>query len=232
MTAVMAVTATMLNTASTASSWRLLLALALGATTCWLTLSHASAHAAYESSTPGFAEVLDRSPGEISIRFTQELFRRAGANRITLTQAGSGSELRLGLPEVDNQDRHMMTASVQRELEPGRYVVSWTNLSAEDGDADSGSYPFYIERGPIPAEAEEDRLAAAELLIAYPGDETAQPNEEAATPQPDPNIVRSESSGDADLGVGPIIWLVVGTAAALLLVGSLGFHLGRRARGG
>lgn len=219
------------NTVVTASKWRLLLALALGATACWLTWSSAAAHAAYESSSPEFAEILTQSPSEISIRFTQELFRREGANAITLSHADGGNQVRLGEPEIDNADRHVMTVSVTDELEPGRYVVSWTNLSAEDGDSDSGSYPFYVGRSPSPAEVEEDRRSAADLLIVYPGDETESASDQETSPQRAPTVVRAESSDGASLGVGPIIWLVVGIAAGLVLAVSLGFHLGRRGAG-
>lgn len=221
----------MLNTTATANKWRLLWSLVLGATACWLMVSQATAHAAYESSTPAFAQVLDRSPSEISIRFTQELFRREGANGIVLTNVDSGSEVRLGKPEIDNEDRHMMTVAVVESLAPGRYVVTWTNLSAEDGDSDSGSYPFYVGRSPSLTEVDEDRLNAAELLIVYPGDEALSDSEQQATPKRAPTVVRSESSDGASLGAGPIIWLVVGIAAALVLVGSLGVHLGRRRAG-
>ena len=222
----------MANATVTDSKSRILLALFLGATACWLMMSNASAHAAYESSTPGFADVLEQSPSEISIRFTQELFRREGANGLVLTHADSGNEVRLGEPEIDNDDRHVMAVSVEDALSPGRYIVAWTNLSAEDGDTDSGSYPFYVGRSPSPTEVEADRRIAAELLIVYPGDATADPDEQESTTQRAPTVVRSPSADGARLGVGPIVWLVVGIGAALVLTGSLGFHLGRRRRGG
>ena len=215
------------NMTDTRSRWRLLLALVLGASACWLAASNASAHAAYESSVPEFAEVLDRSPTEISIRFTQELFRREGANAIALTRADGGREVSLGEPEIGNQDRHVMTVSVNEELEPGRYIVSWTNLSAEDGDSDAGSYPFYVGQDPSLDEVEQDRLNAADLLIVYPGDDPQVSSEQEATERRAPTVVRTESADGANLGVGPIVWLVVGIAAALLLAGSFGFYLGR-----
>lgn len=207
----------------------LLLALLLSAAAALVLVPSASAHAAYESSSPAFAEVLSDSPAEISISFTQELFRRQGANAMTLTHADSGQEVSLGEPLIDNDDRHVMTAPVEDVLEPGRYIVAWTNLSAEDGDADSGSYPFYVARDPTAAEVGEDRRTAAELLILYPQDEVAG-SDEQATPQRTPAVVRSEPSDAASLGVGPIIWLAVGGLAALVLVGALGFHLGNRRR--
>jgi len=210
-------------------SFLLLLALLVSAAAGLLFTSGASAHAAYESSSPAFGEVLSDSPTEISISFTQEIFRRQGANAITLTHADSGQDVSLGDPLIDNDHRHVMTASVEDVLEPGRYIVAWTNLSAEDGDADSGSFPFYVAREPTAAEVGEDRRTAAELLILYPEDEVAE-SDEQATPQRTPTVVRSEPSDAASLGVGPIIWLGVGGLAALVLVGALGFHVGNRRR--
>ena len=208
----------------------LLLGLLLSAAAAWLSPPNVSAHAAYESSMPAFAEVLTDSPTEISISFTQELFRRAGANTMTLRHEDSGATIALGQPEISNDDRHLMRASVDETLSPGRYLVSWTNLSAEDGDADAGSFPFYLQREPTLAEIELDRELAAELLIAYPGDEPQTLDSPATDAPAAPTVVRSESSEAVALGAGSIIWLVVGALAALVVVGALGFHLGSRRR--
>ena len=221
------------NRAITTSSVRLLLAFVVSAATGLLLLSSASAHAAYASSTPGFAEIVDEAPTEITIRFTQELFRREGANSIRLTRSESGAEIALGAlgtPEISNDDRQLVRVEVEVELSLGRYLVSWTNLSAEDGDSDSGSFPFYVGREPTAAETELDRELASELLIAYPDDETGESVEESAAPVVAPAVARAAAREDASLGVGPIVWLAVGLAAALALAGTLGFHLGKRTR--
>ncbi len=229
----------MLNTTRMASNkasnggWRrLLAALTLAVAACWLQVSDVSAHAAYESSSPSFGEVLTQSPSEISVRFTQELFRRAGANSLTLQQVrGDGvDEWDLPEPEIGNDDRHVMRLIVDVELRPGRYVVSWTNLSAEDGDSDSGSYPFYVLRQPKDDEIDLDRLIAAELLISYPGDDVEQAEPEVANPSASPTVVRTQSSNDVRLGVGPVIWLIVGLVAALMLGATLVLRRTRQRR--
>ena len=222
----------MANTTHTAVSRRLLLALLLAAAASWLHSSPASAHAAYESSSPAFAEVLDEPPTEIAIRFTQELFRRAGANQIELREfsGDAGAEYEVSAAVVANADRHTMRVAILSDLGPGRYLVTWTNLSAEDGDEDSGSYPFYIQRGPEPAEIEVDRGLAEELLVRYPGDEEDDPQADVATAAPTPAVVRAEERDDVALGAGPIAWLAAGGVAALLLAGGLGFHFGSRKR--
>ena len=217
------------KTTSTANKWRLLLALTLGALALWLSTPDASAHAAYVSSSPVFGEVLSEPPMEISITFSQELFRREGANAVTLRYfpyyphdivASYG----FPSPVISNDDRHTMRVAVSEELLPGRYLVLWTNLSAEDGDVDTGVFPFYVSRLPTEAEIEWNRQLAAELLITYPWDEVEQSESEVASPTAPPIVVRAESPSDASLGVGPVIWFVVGFVAALALLATLILH--------
>ena len=215
-----------------ASRVRLLLGFAVAALAVWDGATPISAHAAYESSSPAFAEVLDVSPSEITIRFTQELFRREGANEMWVEPArGDDIPLYQLQVEIRNDDRHVMRGSVDVELKPGRYLVSWRNLSAEDGDEDRGAFPFYIGSEPDASEVDYDREMAAALLIAYPGDAADQVDEpetvETST-APIPTVVRSEQSSGGSLGVGSIVWLVAGGLAALLLVGALGWRLGSR----
>ena len=216
----------MAKSTNTANKWRLLAALVLGAAACWLLAPSASAHAAFESSNPGFAEILAESPSEISVRFTQELFRREGANSLELQQVHGDVVDEWDLPgtEISNDDRHVMRLTVDVELPPGRYLVSWRNLSAEDGDSDSGLYPFYVSKGPTAEESESDRQLAAELLITYPGDEVEQSESEVASPTAPPIVVRAESPSDTSLGVGPVIWFIVGIVAALTLLATLVFQ--------
>ncbi len=211
--------------------------LLLGLTACWFSMCDVSAHAAYESSSPAFAEVLVESPAEISIRFTQELFRRAGANAISVQHIDSESDVATGAPIIDNQNRRVMTAVLEQQLAPGRYLVSWINLSAEDGDEDSGAYPFYIERAASADEIADDRQLATDLLITYPKDESGESGDDfdsdsdgvaVATRPTVPAVVRSATSTDVALGAGPIVFLGVGLVAALVLIGVLGYRLGSR----
>jgi methionine-rich copper-binding protein CopC len=209
------------------------LAIAVGALAVWFSAPQASAHAAYESSSPGFAEELAESPTVVSVRFTQELFRREGANRLWLswTRTFDAWEVELTPVEISNDDRHVMRASLEIELEPGRYYLRWNNLSAEDGDTDSGSIPFYVATTPMTFEIDRDRVRAQELLIAYPGDEVDEPEAAETTAPSTPAVVRSDQDEDASLGAGPVIWLVVGALAAVIVVGALGFHFGSRRQG-
>ena len=78
----------------------------------------AVAHAAYLESTPAYAEELSASPDAISLRFTQDLFRRDGANTITVT-GEDGSTVAVGDPVVDNEDRRRLSVAVLDSLAAG-----------------------------------------------------------------------------------------------------------------
>ena len=209
------------------STAALALALLIVALSAWIDLASVSAHAAYVESDPPFAAVLDQPPDEIVLRFTQDLFRRDGANTISLQADGSGDAIALLPPLIDNADRRAMSADLPDDLPAGRYLVSWTNLSADDGDSDSGRYPFYIGREPSADEIARDRAIAADLLITYPGDESPAADIDAPSAAP---VVAVADSGDDDLGgvgVGPVLWLVVALIVAVALIAAA-----RRSRGG
>ena len=188
-------------------------AIAMAALIAALALTEpAAAHAAYASSTPAFAEVIEDSPENIELRFSQELFRRAGANTMRLERAADGAAIGLGRIRIDNADRAAMRADVLEPLEAGRYLVSWQNLSADDGDDDSGMYPFYVGRGPTEAEQAADREIARDLLIPFPGDE-ADVAEGDAVEARAPTVLRSEAEPTGGLAIGAALWLAVGAVA-------------------
>ena len=178
----------------------------------------AAAHAAYASSTPAFGEVLETAPVQIELRFTQQLFRREGANQLRIERAADGAVIALGDVVIDNTDRAAMRADVLGPLLPGRYLVSWQNLSADDGDTDSGVYPFYVGVAPNAGEEAADRALADALLIAYPGDE---PENAAVDAEPEPSaptVVRREDAPSGGIAASSIIWLAFG-GFALAAVG-------------
>ena len=186
----------------------------------------AAAHAAYASSAPTFGEVLETAPDQIELRFTQQLFRREGANQIRIERAAAGAAVSLGDVTIDNADRAAMRARVLEPLSPGRYLVSWQNLSADDGDTDSGVYPFYVGVAPDGEEEAADRALAAALLIAYPGDE---PENAAVDAEPEPSaptVVRREDAPSGGIAASSIIWLAFG-GGALAAVGASLRRFGR-----
>ena len=185
----------------------------------------ASAHAAYAASEPAFGAVLERAPERISLTFSQELFRREGANVIEWA-AGDGGEAgefsSAGEAEIGNEDRRTMSAALAAEARAswgaGRFVVRWRNLSADDGDADAGEFPFYVGREPTAAEEALDRAMAAELLISYPGDEAEGGAETPEVAAAAPVAVAREEEPVGGLAIGAAIWLAAGLAAAAALV--------------
>lgn len=184
----------------------------------------AAAHAAYASSEPAFGAVLERAPERISLTFSQELFRREGANAIEWAAADGGEAgdfSDAGEVEISNADRRTMSVALPAggDWGEGRFVVRWRNLSADDGDADGGEFPFYVGRSPTAEEEALDREMAVALLIAYPGDEPAEEAAEAAA-APAPRPVRLvEDAETGGLSAFAAAWLAVGIAAGVLVIG-------------
>ena len=184
----------------------------------------AAAHAAYASSEPAFGAVLERAPERISLTFSQELFRREGANAIEWAAADGGAAGEFsdaGEVEISNAERQTMSVALPAggDWGEGRFVVRWRNLSADDGDADGGEFPFYVGRSPTAEEEALDREMAVALLIAYPGDEPAEEAAEAAAaaaPRPVRLVEDAETGG---LSAFAAAWLAVGIAAGVLVVG-------------
>ncbi len=204
-----------------AGRWlRWLLALAvLGLAAVWAVPDGVVAHAAYVESAPGYAEELSTSPGEISVRFTQDLFRREGANTITL-RGEDGSTVAVGAPVVDNDDRRRLSVVVLTPLAAGRYEVSWTNLSADDGDDEAGSFPFYVARSATAMERETDVQLAVVQLIDFPGEDEAAAGEAPPPPSLAPRARSAATSGDGGVAGGVIALAVVSALAVAALIGA------------
>jgi methionine-rich copper-binding protein CopC len=104
----------------------------------------ARAHAEYERSDPPANAVIPEPPSEVHVWFTQELFRREGAN--TLEVFGpDGAQVDQGDARIDDDDRAHMLVSLQPDLPAGLYTVRWRTLSAEDGDDDNGEFSFTVD---------------------------------------------------------------------------------------
>ncbi len=128
----------------------------------------ASAHADYERSLPAAGSVLPRAPERVEIWFTQELFRREGANVIEV-RAGSGERVDAGDPVVGDRDRTRLSVGLAPGLAPGSYAVAWQTLSAVDGDTARGSFGFTLD--PDAPEPPEPEAAAGPAPAATPGTE-------------------------------------------------------------
>lgn len=102
------------------------------------------AHSDYARSVPNAGARVPRAPERVEVWFTQELFRRAGANGLEVL-ASDGSAVDDGTPIIDEADRTHLSVGLQRQLEAGTYAVKWRSLSALDGDTAEGSFEFTVD---------------------------------------------------------------------------------------
>ncbi len=145
------------------------------------------AHARYERSDPPADAVIPEAPPEIHVWFTQELFRREGANDLRVYGPG-GTRVDEGDARIDDDDRTHMIVSLQPGLPAGTYTVEWETLSAEDGDEDSGEFSFTVspasEGGTPPASEIGTAQAATPTETPTTPPPTASPTPMPTTPVP------------------------------------------------
>jgi len=139
------------------------------------------AHAAYERSSPGAESVVTAAPERLDIWFTQELFRRAGANTITVTDPG-GQRVDTGEAEVDSTDRKRMSISLVPSTTPGPYTVAWASLSSTDGDPAEGSFTFTVDPNAPPSSG---AASATPALTPTPPTESSPVTTPPASPGAD-----------------------------------------------
>lgn len=159
------------------------------------------AHAAYERSVPGADSVIAALPERLDIWFTQELFRRAGANTITVT-GPDGQRVDNGEAEVDSADRTRLSIALLPSPAQGVYTVAWASLSAIDGDPAEGSFTFTVVPNAPPSS-----VASATPTVT-PVASTAE-SSAVATPPASPGSDEATSEEDASF---PWWILVVGAA--------------------
>lgn len=169
----------------------------------------ASAHAQYVSSTPAKGEVLDASPPQVSIVFTQEVQKISGTYGISVRDA-AGTEHTSAPASLDDADRTRMSVPLQPDLPPGRYVASWTNVSDADGDPAEGAFSFYVGVEPTEADLAADAELAAEDEQPTPAVSSPVASDTPGTPASVPTDAPADipESGDDD-GGGTGIWIAV-----------------------
>ena len=160
-----------------------------------LSASAALAHAHYDHSSPAIGQVLAAPPARVDIYTDSEMRKLAGANVIMVTNS-NGQRVDDGNTIVDDANRQHFSVSLEPNLPPGRYVVSFQTLSDVDGDTDGGHFAFYVGNGPTAADKALDaHLSGAPL----PG-----------------------SSAGSSSSTGPFVLIGVAAVAALaLLAGGL-----------
>ena len=189
------------------------------------------AHADYDSSVPAADEVVAQAPQRVQVWFTQDLFRREGQNNLEV-YGPDNQRVDQGDAAIDDDNRKLMTVSLQSDLADGIYTVRWRTLSADDGDDAEGEFQFTIQADEPEAEATptavpteaptEAPTAAAENAQPSPTN-TAQAESTEAQPTPTTAATAPEDPetppGQADQGPG--IPCMGSSAPLLLLLGTL-----------
>lgn len=109
-----------------------------------------AAHAEYQRSSPPAGGALQAAPPRLDVWFTQELFRRAGENRLTVTSP-DGQLAHTGDAVIDDADRKHLSIALKANLPAGTYTVAWASLSAQDGEHAEGTFSFRIDPRATPA---------------------------------------------------------------------------------
>jgi len=193
------------------------------------------AHADYDDAVPAAGEVVSQAPQQVQVWFTQELFRREGQNSL---EVYGPDDQRVDQDDaaIDDDNRKLMTVSLQSDLPNGVYTVRWRTLSADDGDDAEGEFQFTIQ-------ADEPEPEATPTATSTPAPTTT---EEADQPSPTntaaPESAETESTpsasdqasneselppDQADQGLG--IPCMGSSFPVLLLLGA--FLLARRRKG-
>ena len=204
------------------------------------------AHADIDRSIPAADEVVSQAPQQVQVWFTQDLFRREGLNSL---EVYGPDDQRVDLDDaaIDDDNRKLMTVSLQSDLANGVYTVRWRSFSADDGADADGDFQFTIQADEPEAEAvptAAPTVAPAEAPTETPTEapteatESEQPSPTSTAqvesteplstpPAPDPASEDAETpAGQADQGPG--IPCMGSSAPLLLLLGT--FLLTRRRR--
>ncbi|MCY4081457.1 MAG: copper resistance protein CopC [Caldilineaceae bacterium] len=193
------------------------------------------AHAEYDDTVPAAGEVVSQAPQQVQIWFTQELFRLEGQN--TLEVYGPDDQ-RVDLDDaaIDDDNRKLMTVTLQSDLPNGVYTVRWRTLSAEDGDEAEGEFQFTLQADEPEAEATP---TATSTPVPTATEEADQPSPtDTATPESTGTESTPSASDQASDGSesppdqadqGPGIPCMGSSFPVILLLGA--FLLARRRKG-
>lgn len=185
--------------------------------------AYVSAHADYDHSVPNRDEVVPEAPAQIDVYFKQEIFRQEGSNFVRVFDS-SATQVSDGDGVIDDDDRTHISATLQPDLQPGRYIVRWKTLSDIDRDDDEGAFCFYIAVEPSLSEQEECAAFAGEQET--PGAATTEPagatptTPEASpvsTPVPTPAATEDDSGGGTSTGL--IAGIIAGVAVVVVVGG-------------
>jgi copper transport protein len=106
----------------------------------WFFVPVVSAHADLERSEPAANSVLERSPEQVVIWFTEPI--EAGFSEIQVLNS-QGERVDKGDIAIDRNDPKVMSVTLP-SLPNGTYTVAWKNLSTVDGHTPRGAFVFSV----------------------------------------------------------------------------------------
>lgn len=116
------------------------LALALGVALALAVPNVAFAHAAYDHSDPAANSTVTTAPTTVSIWFKERVNPQGSEIKI---YDAKGALVSTGAAQVDRTDATKMTVSMKGD-DSATYLVTWHNVSLDDGDPDTGAFVFNV----------------------------------------------------------------------------------------
>lgn len=168
-----------------------------------------SAHAELDHANPAAGATVQGSPELVEIWFTEEI---ADGSKIEVADA-SGISVTTGDAKLDlfDPDRKHLTVELKSNLPNGVYTVTWTSISAEDGDTDSDTFTFTIEGSGTPtASPVASPSASPASATGTPPATKVSGSLQATQSDTDPN-----ANNNRDVGIA----LAAGALAALFIYG-------------
>lgn len=107
-----------------------------------LATGQAAAHAEIDRSNPEADATVTGSPEQVEIWFSQEVGE--GSSIQVVNAAGASATAGDAQLDLFDPDRKHMTVELAPNLPDGVYTVTWTSVSAEDGDTETGSFTFTV----------------------------------------------------------------------------------------
>jgi hypothetical protein len=175
----------------------------------------------------------------VEITFTQDIQRISGSYGIDVN-LDRGASVTAGPSVVNDDDRAKLSVPLQPNLQPGRYVVNFRNVSDEDGDPFAGAFSFYYQVEPTAVDlANDEQLAmiGEEEPTQTPGG--AETPESTVPPVPtgpasitSPTVAPADGGDEEDDGDdGAVLWIAIGLGvAAAVVAGGAVMVLRNRAR--
>lgn len=115
-------------------------ALVLGVALALAVPNVAFAHAAYDHSDPAADSTVATAPTTVSIWFKEKV--NPQGSQITIYDT-KGKVVSSGAALVDRNDATKMTVGMQGD-DSEAYLVTWHNVSLDDGDLDTGAFVFHV----------------------------------------------------------------------------------------